>query len=167
MRISLLVLATVICVFLSLGCTGYNTGEQETEVSGMSAGELYTHITEEDDYKGWSLMPGTGEKDPGQGVHGQMVTIHVSDEALPAFENRTGSLSDGSIIVKEGYNASGELEQLVVMQKRENFAPESNDWFWASYSPGGDVLVEGSVSACINCHSNALANDYIFTGALS
>lgn len=76
-----------------------------------------------------ALCPGPAKRTPDRGVHGQMVTIHVSDEALSAFGNRTGSLPNGSIIMKEGYNASGDLEQPVVMQERENFAPEANDWF--------------------------------------
>jgi hypothetical protein len=174
MRTMILVLMIVVSVFTSIGCTDnntdeqeINTSEQETEVSGASAGELYTNITEENDYREWSLMPGTGMKDPGQGVHGNMITVYVSDVALPAIENKAGSLPNGSIIVKEGYNSNGELEGVVLMQKRDNYAPEDNDWFWAAYNANGEVVDEGRLVSCQNCHAQVKDNDYVFTGELN
>jgi hypothetical protein len=174
MRTMLFVLLIVIGVFASIGCTDNNTGEQEnntsrqeTGVSGAGAEELYMNITEEDDYREWSLMPGTGMKDPGQGVHGDMITVYVSDVALSAIENKAGSLPDGSIIVKEGYNSNGELERIVLMQKRDNYAPEDNDWFWAAYNASGEVVDEGRLESCQNCHAQVKDNDYIFTGELN
>lgn len=171
MKIKLLVLIIVVSIFLTIGCTTDGTNESETAESETGsqadAAELYTQITEGNSYKGWALMPGTAEMDPGNGVHGDMITVYVSDDALAAIENKAGVMPNGSIILKEGYSSGGELQDIVIMQKVDGFDPEHNDWYWAAYSPDGEVLSEGSLSTCYNCHSRVESNDYIFTAEIS
>lgn len=171
MKSKLLVLIVIVSAFLAIGCTTTDPAESETSENTTSAqpdaAALYTQITEEDNYKEWELMPGTGEMDPGNGVHGDMITVYVSDDAFSAVEDKTGAMPNGSIVLKEGYSSDGELQQIVIMQKVDGFDPEHNDWFWAAYSPDGEVLSEGSLSTCYDCHSQAQDNDYIFTASLN
>ena len=171
MKSKILVLIVIVSAFLAIGCTtndsdGSQTSESQTG-SQVDASELYMQITEEDNYKSWAFMPGTSEMDPGNGVHGELITVYVSDDALSAIENNEGVMPNGSIILKEGYSSEGELREIVLMQKVDGFDPEHNDWYWAAYSPDGDVLTEGSQPACYNCHSRVKDNDYIFTAELN
>ncbi|MDW7733187.1 MAG: cytochrome P460 family protein [Methanolobus sp.] len=171
MKSKLLVLIAIVSAFLAIGCTTTDSGESETSENATSAqsdaAALYTQITEEDTYKEWELMPGTSEMDPGTGPHGDMITVYVSDDAFSAIGGNAEVMPNGSILLKEGYSSEGELEQIVLMQKIDGYDPEHNDWFWAAYSPDGEVLSEGSLSTCYDCHSQVQDNDYIFTGSLN
>ena len=171
MKSKLLVLLVIVSAFLAIGCTTNDSGGNETSNpetdSQQDAAELYTQITGDDDYQQWELMPGTTEMEPGTGVHGNLVTVYVSDEAFAAVEDNAETMPNGSIILKEGYSSDGELQEILLMQKIDGFDPEHNDWFWAAYSPDGEVAVEGQVEACQDCHSGAQDTDYVFTAELT
>jgi len=47
------------------------------------------------------------------------------------------------------------------MVKVQGYSPETNDWYWAAFSPDGKVLAEGSPGGCLSCHSGLESNDYI------
>jgi hypothetical protein len=68
---------------------------------------------------------------------------------------------DGSIIVKENFDAEEKLKNLTVMTKVAEYDPGYSDWFWAMYSAEGEVLREGLVTGCISCHAGMVENDYI------
>lgn len=172
MRKELTILLILISVFTVIGCTGYDSGDPEPgpDTSGEAqpnATDLYEQITQEDNYKEWTLWPGLGELNEGTSVHGELITIYVSDAAFNAIENKEGVMPDGSIIVKEGYNPDEELTRVLVMYKVQDYDPENNDWFWAVYSPQGEVATEGKVAGCIDCHSANADNDYLFTSDIS
>ncbi|MDA0525291.1 cytochrome P460 family protein [Methanococcoides alaskense] len=172
MRKELTILLILISAFMVIGCTGYDSGDQEPvpENGGEAqpnAAELYEQITQEDNYKEWGIWPGFVELSEGKDIHGELITIYVSDNAFTAIEDKEDVMPDGSIIVKEGYNPDEELERVLVMYKVKDYDPENNDWFWALYSPQGEVTTEGKVAGCIDCHSANEDNDYLFTGDLS
>ncbi|KXS42522.1 MAG: hypothetical protein AWU59_1593 [Methanolobus sp. T82-4] len=166
MQRKFLALLLIVSAFLAIGCTTNDSGEEDTVSetdSQADAAELYAQITEDDDYRQWELMPGTEEMGPGQGIHGEMITVYVSDDALSALENNESVMPDGSMVLKEGYNSGGELQEIVIMQKIDGYDPENNDWFWATYSADGEVVSEGRLSVCYDCHSGAEGGDYIYT----
>ncbi|NPE31300.1 hypothetical protein HNV12_25760 [Methanococcoides sp. SA1] len=172
MRKELTILLILISVFTVIGCTGYDSGDQEPvpENGGEAqpnAADLYEQITQEDNYKEWDIWPGLVELNESKGVHGELITIYVSDNAFTAIEDNEDVMPDGSIILKEGYNLDEELTRVLVMYKVNGYDPENNDWFWAVYSPQGEVTTEGKVAGCIDCHSAKEDNDYLFTGDLS
>ncbi|WP_406659889.1 cytochrome P460 family protein [Methanolobus sp. ZRKC3] len=164
----ILLLLILISAVLFSGCTGYDdvdSGISDEEEVQVSAAELYSLMTGDGGYAEWNLFPGTVELATSAGVHGDQVTIYVSDNAYDAIEAGETTMPAESIILKEGYDSDGELEELVVMYKVEGYNPDDGDWFWALYSPEGDVSAEGKVSGCINCHQKKRSNDFVFTGA--
>ncbi len=128
--------------------------------------DIQAYVMEENNYKNWELWPGTGELDPGKGPHGDQITIYVSDSAFSAIEEKAGVMPEGSTVLKEGYDSDGELREVVVMHKVEGFDPEHNDWFWLEYDAEGEIIAEGKVLSCYNCHTRQADNDYLFTGGL-
>lgn len=125
--------------------------------------EVFDYITEENNYRNWDLWPLRGERYASVSVHGPLLTTYVSDNAVPAIESRAGALPYGSMVVRESYDSEGELREIGVRYKVEDYDPEHNDWFWAAYTPDGEVMVEGRVESCQTCHSIEAANDYIYT----
>lgn len=55
------------------------------------------------------------------------------------------------------------LKALTVMYKVKGYDAEHNDWFWASYLPDGEIVAEGMVKECNDCHGQRKDNDYIMT----
>lgn len=125
--------------------------------------ELYTTITEKDDYKNWLLWPGKGKLYPGTEPHGSLLTIYVTADVRRIIEKNRGMMLPDSIIIKENYNSDKELMALTVMHKIKDYDPEHNDWFWAKYSPDGTVEAAGKVESCINCHEQRESVDYLFS----
>ncbi|WP_440956185.1 cytochrome P460 family protein [Methanosarcina sp. Mfa9] len=139
----------------------------EAEAAPEPTGEeIRAYVTEENNYKNWELWPGTGELEPGKGPHGDQITIYVSDSALSAIDEKAGVMPEGSTVLKEGYDSDGELIVVVVMHKVEGFDPAYNDWFWLEYDAEGEIIAEGRVLGCQNCHARQANNDYLFTGDL-
>ncbi|MEA3292519.1 MAG: cytochrome P460 family protein [Pseudomonadota bacterium] len=93
----------------------------------------------------------------------------------------------GRVIVKRNYGGEGitvpavynnpsmYLKAVTVMYKREaGYDPDNQDWFWAKYSPQGEVLTnpkgmqlagrvaKGASEGCIACHQAAPGGDYVF-----
>ncbi len=179
MRIKTFMLLIVICIVGISGCTDSATEDDMTsqdaeetvnddvgmQVSEPDASSLFSAFTENDTYKGWSIWPGKEAMMEGNGVHGDYVSIYVSDNALSSAETGGATMPYETMVVKEGFNADKELTGIYLMYKSEGFAPENNDWFWASYSPEGDVNAEGIVGGCISCHEGKKDVDYIFVNS--
>lgn len=84
------------------------------------------------------------------------------------------------VVVKRNYGPEGvtaeevtnnpgdHLMAVTVMYQRPGFAPDTNDWFWASYMADGNLLLAdetplaGNVGTCIGCHGNAPGDDWLF-----
>ncbi|WP_292487568.1 plastocyanin/azurin family copper-binding protein [Methanohalobium sp.] len=181
MKDKLIILIVIVAVFLAIGCAQQPDDNGETDTNGMindsgnktpdktalpqpDGQELHNYITEVNNYKDWRLWPGTSRFSNGSEPHGSLVTVYVSDEAYSSIENKTGVMSNGSIIVKEDYNSDRELQGLSVMYKVEGFDENHNDWFWAFYGPNESINAEGQVEACYDCHGIEENNDYLYTG---
>ena len=78
--------------------------------------------------------------------------------ALPVFG---GTVPPGTIVIKENLTARRQPGNLTVMTKVEGYDPSANDWFWAVFSPEGEVLREGKLEGCISCHEGVRGNDYL------
>lgn len=182
MKSEMIIPVVLILVFLTMGCAG--TQDEAAPVQNGSDGaapssdvpasvrsglpepngsEVYTYITEENNYRSWDLWPLKEERYASTSIHGPLLTTHVSDGTSSAIINRAGSLPYGSIVVRESYDAGGELREIGVRYKVEDYNPEHNDWFWAAYTPDGDIIAEGQVEACQDCHSIEANNDYVYT----
>lgn len=117
-------------------------------------------------YRNWASLPGVpADGYPGNSPHGEKVKLYVNRTAAAGQDE----FRNGSILVKENYDASGDnLMAITVMYRSESYAPEAGDWYWAKYEPDGRVSamnnmrVSGRVGMCIDCHRSAEGNDFVF-----
>jgi hypothetical protein len=116
-----------------------------------------------EDYRSWRLWPGTSEQYEGTEPHGMLLTTYVNELARQALEDRTLPLPDGAVVVKENYMPDGTFDASTVMLKRQGYAPDHNDWFWAKYDAAGNAEVAGRVEMCQACHSANRQGDHLLT----
>jgi hypothetical protein len=136
---------------------------QKAEISGKV---LWTRITAESDYNSYAYWPGHEEIQPGQSPHGVYHRIFINNflsEALPVSNKIS---PEGTIIVKENINSDKKIDAITVMAKVKDYNPEVGDWFWAKYSPEGEVIAEGTPGGCISCHEGMVTNDFIIVRPL-
>lgn len=131
------------------------------EISGT---RLWERFTEESDYTAYGQWPGHEGKQPGQSPHGVTHRVFANNRLFSALP--TDEAPEGTLLVKENYNAADELIDLTVMAKVKGFDPENGDWFWAAYGPDGSVKAEGSPAMCLSCHSGMKGNDYVIVQPL-
>lgn len=128
------------------------------EISGE---RLWERIGSESPYQTYGEWPGHEGLRPGQSPHGVWHRVYTNQALRQALPINDGEAPIGTIIVKENYTPARELDKLTVMAKVGGYSPETGDWFWAMYSPDGEVLAEGSPRGCVSCHSGKGYNDYI------
>jgi hypothetical protein len=128
-----------------------------------SGGDIRHHIIGHEPYKKWDKWPGKGEMYEGKEPHGALLTTYVNDIARKSIKKKKG-MANNSMIVKENHAPNKKLVAVSVMYKVKGYNPEGGDWFWAQYDANFEVLSEGNVKACMDCHETAKNNDYIFTG---
>ncbi len=135
------------------------------KMPAASGGDLRHFITGHQPYKNWSIWPGMGKMTEASEPHGNYVTIYVNDIAKQSIKSKAG-LPNNSIILKENYNSAKKLGAITVMYKVKGYNPAGGDWFWAKYGPDFKILAEGTVKGCLDCHTNAKDNDFVFTGGV-
>lgn len=116
-------------------------------------------ILKKDDYRQWALYPGKPVLHPGQHPRGALLITYVS---LKVLRNASGRLPDGSILIKENYDAQRKLQSTFLMYRVEGYNPDGGDWFWLEFSPQGIIKEEGKAEKCIACHRTVQSNDWIF-----
>ncbi|RJQ18655.1 MAG: hypothetical protein C4560_07065 [Nitrospiraceae bacterium] len=131
-----------------------------------SAGDLRYHMTIHKSYREWAEWPGKGKMYKGREPHGAFLTTYVNETALDSIKKAKG-MAEHSIIVKENYDPGKKLTAVTVMYKVKAYNPEGGDWFWVKYDPDFNVLGEGKIKACLDCHGTVKDNDYIFTGKVT
>ncbi len=131
-----------------------------------SGGDVRYHIAGHMNYKDWAQWPGKGEMFKGTEPHGALLTTYVNDIARKSIKKMKG-MANNSIIVKENYAPNKKLIAITVMYKVKGYNPEKGDWFWVKYDSKFDILAEGKVKDCLNCHSTVKDNDYIFGGRVT
>lgn len=140
--------------------------DEEPVLSPLTAVEitgerLWQRLTEESDYKVYRQWTGHEGMRPGQSPHGALHEVFANRDIYDALPVDGAEVPYGSIIVKENYRSTKELDKLTVMAKVEGYSPDTNDWFWSVFSPTGEVLAEGSPAGCLSCHGGLVSNDYI------
>lgn len=169
----LLILFVPVFLFTATALAGHDhmVIPYEAQALGMrsvmpipAGGDLRHHIVSQEPYKkNFTLWPGKGELYAGKEPHGSLLTTYVNEIALRSIEKQKG-MENNSIIVKENYTPEKKLAAVTVMYKVKGYNPDGGDWFWVKYDPNYDILAEGKVEGCLNCHGSAKANDYVFTG---
>jgi Cytochrome P460 len=143
--------------------------EQSTsaiKVSEIKGDVVWERISEEANYETYSYWPDHEGIQPGQSPHGSYHRIFINKVLAEALPSKGMVLPEGSIIVKENLDSEKSLDALTVMVKVKDFNPDAGDWFWAKYTPEGEVLAEGTPGGCISCHEGMDENDYIIVRPL-
>lgn len=99
-------------------------------------------------YRSWQRGPGYEERQRSSSAHKSAVDIYVNErvaEVLAASEPAT-RWPQGSLIVKDGFDGSGALHHIAIMEKR------SGGWYWAEYDDEDNPVYSGSPDICIGCH---------------
>ena len=102
------------------------------------------------DYQNWTRAPNYPSRQVTNAPHSDEVEIFVNDvvsEAL-ASDPAPTEWPLGSIIAKDGYTSSGQLDIIALMEKRDD------GWFWAEYAADGEVLYSGVPAICTDCHES-------------
>lgn len=127
--------------------------------------ERFWQYLEQAQYKNWGPVPGkTVGMYPGQSPHGDQLKMYLNRTAAGNPKN----LAHGSILIKENYSTAGKLMAITVMYRSKNYDPQHNDWYYAKYNPDGSIAMKGNttlggrVQGCIDCHSSAAGNDFVF-----
>jgi hypothetical protein len=118
-------------------------------------------------YHNWASMPGTTtDVFEGSEPHGAMVKVFANRQAT----SNPQQLPHGSVLIKENFAPDGKtLKAITVMYRSQGFNPQAGDWYWIKYEPDGQVSqmkgmpVSGKAGMCIDCHSSAGGNDYLFS----
>ena len=98
----------------------------------------------------------------GKEPHGARQNVRANDVAIQGFAAESGPMPEGTMIVKENFNADKVLQGYTVMYKKLGYNPAAGDYFWASLGPDMKVKAEGKLAGCISCHTQASgAKDYI------
>ena len=108
----------------------------------------------------WAPFEGHEGLQPGVSPHGKFVRVFVN----PIGADTQEAPAYGTIIVKENYSSEDltSLESLTIMQRSEGYDPDNDDWFWARYTPAGELTHSGKVESCSNCHFDAGGDDFVF-----
>lgn len=128
------------------------------EINGKA---LYRRFSVEEDYENYPYWPGHDGVRPGQSPHGDFHQIYVHPYLYDKLPIQSRVAPEGSIIVKCNLGAEKEIKVFTVMAKVKGYNPDAGDWFWAKISKEGDVLEEGKIVSCIDCHSALKDNDYL------
>ena len=131
----------------TLGAAGCGDNNQAPE----EARALWDRIQAED-YQSFARAPGYETTRPSAAPHGTSVDIYVNEvvqNVLSAGES-IDAWPVGSLIVKDGLNADGELEIVAVMDKRES------GWFYAEWIglDNTEADYSGQPAVCVNCHAS-------------
>ena len=111
-----------------------------------------------------------------KGAVGASIEVWVSDDALngyptidPDAEGSQASIPVGAMIVREVFNAQGELKKLTfVAQGPAGYNPLSGDLWFAVTDPGGRILAvngvsqHGALASCSGCHAGRARDGYLF-----
>lgn len=121
-------------------------------------------------YENWAPVPNTqGDFYVGSSPHGAFLKMYLNRIAV----GNTAGLPAGSIIVKENYSVDrSTLKAVTVMYRSKAYNPDAGDWYWVKFNPDGTVdrssietgskPIAGKVTSCIECHSDAGGDDFIF-----
>ncbi len=142
-------------------------------IEEISMETLWKRITEESNYKTYQFWPNHEGFKRGQFPHGAFHKIYINNTLCNHLPDEERTLIDGSIIVKENYDAQKNFLAITVMAKVKGYHPESNNWFWAKYDREGNPLAvgpegkEGVLNGCIECHGGKKDNDYVIVHPLN
>jgi len=143
--------ASTLFLFLVLVCVGCDKNHEPEK-----AAELWERIHAEK-YQDFARAPGYETRQPSNTSHSDFSEIFINQILVDALASETALeiWPEGSLIVKDGYNSSGEHSLIAVMEKQDG------EWFFAEYLdlPSSEAKFSGRPAVCVDCH--ALGSDSV------
>jgi len=143
-----------------------DAGKKQDKQKKEFAQQLWSYLKKVEYRENYSPWPGTEDAFyEGQAPHGAKLKMYVNRHVA----NNPADPPYKSVIIKENYTPEEKLAAITIMYRVEDYDPDNNDWYWVKYQPDGkvammnDMKLAGKVKGCINCHSTAKGDDYIFT----
>ncbi len=140
-----------------LGCTFFAQPEKMPKPEA-EAEAVWKYITDTHPFETWPFWPDHQGTYNSKGPHAPKHKIYVNKQAL---DSKKPPLQNGSMVVKYNLSPADEVKAVTIMYKVKGYNPAAGDWFWAQYSPTGEVQEAGKPENCIACHSDKAGNDYI------
>lgn len=173
-----MLLGVLVLASFAVGCAeperAARAEDEEEELTGSSGGFDEVEVEEDevlaaiDDYTN-RLLPMDDQAEVSE-THADAaeVQVWVSPEAAETFASidpddpsQAVAFPEGSVLVKEHYDAEGNMFGLNVMYKAPfGYAPEDGDWYWMQVR-GDAVTHAGRVSFCVDCHAAAINSDFV------
>ncbi|NER12608.1 hypothetical protein GWK08_04090 [Leptobacterium flavescens] len=132
----------------------------------LDKSELFAYLSSK---KYRSFKTQEKEKHPSAGPHtkiGLPVKVFMNDIIAGSLDANNAEHPMGSTIVKEMFNADGDLAGWAVMAKTQEKTAEGNGWFWyevTSVEDENSIAAMGNgVIGCISCH-NIASKDMVRT----
>jgi hypothetical protein len=156
----------ILLVLLLASCEKAEKDYPNLTAAEINGARLWQRITVETNYDDYPEWPGFEGMQIGQSPHGRYHEIYINPVLRNALPIKEKIAPDGSIIVKENYDADKNNVGYTVMAKVQGYNPAVDDWFWAMFDPNGKVMMEGKPDYCIKCHSGMKPNDYVIVRPL-
>jgi len=119
-------------------------------------------------YDQWSPAGDNGDFRESDMPHGALVKTYMNRSAA----GNPDDLPHGSIIIKENFSPEKKLMAVTLMHRAKGYNPDANDWYWIKFNPDGTtammdtpkgkMAIAGKAKGCIECHSGADGDDYLF-----
>jgi hypothetical protein len=130
-------------IFLLLAVAALGCG---SDVDEEGAQELWDKIHAES-YPDWERAPGYDAPQPTVRAHGQTAVVYLNDAMAGAVAGPSISAwPDGALLVKDSFD--GDAPKFVAAMEKQG-----SSWFFAEWTPDGEVKFAGRPEVCINCHS--------------
>ncbi|MFN0164838.1 MAG: cytochrome P460 family protein [Bryobacteraceae bacterium] len=136
--------------------------EPAVPLPGATAADVWNYLLGQNHRQNFPLIEGKGQLYSGIPPHNNLLTVQLSPAAQDAVNRKAGSYPAGSFITKDAHDADRNLLLSYLMFKIPGFDAANNDWFYSTRRPDGSIGASGAVGGCIECHSRAKANDYVF-----
>jgi hypothetical protein len=134
--------------FFALAMVLVGCGDDQ-DPDGASA--LWERIHAEN-YRGFAHAPGYDTRQPSNTAHSDQVDIYVNATIADAIAagQPISAWPVGALIVKDGFDDSGDQALVAAMDKR------ADGWFWVEWSDlsGETAKYSGQPELCIDCHSS-------------
>jgi hypothetical protein len=113
--------------------------------------ELSWQWLREREYRSWERAPGWAGPRTTDSPHSEAKEIFVDEALSAALGSGVTRYPAGATIVKEGFDAGGDLAIVAAMQRLPG-----RGWFFVEYRADGSVIVEGeNPGLCTQCHRGA------------
>ena len=136
-------------LLLLLACGEKDVVDTE-DTADPNAALLEELATALDGYESWTQAAEWSGVQESNTSHDAFTEIWFNDVSYATYEAQAGGdMPDGSVIAKQSWtDAEGtDPANFTAMMKADG------EWFWAAYSPSGDVVQSGQPDFCTGCHA--------------